>query len=162
MGERCTVRTSRDLEFRNVGEPLFVRHAGAEISVLHVVGCWTDLFHAGAPPSAFARRGDHALLLHETAYALLQDIHALLAQRRMKPPVAIAAIVALEDVDHGLAYTGVLFSHHRVGSLEEVRAARQVQFVQKLRHRIGGPLGINQRTSSPCSPPNLALLETSM
>ncbi len=59
-------------------------------------------------------------------------------------PVSVAAVVALEDVRHGLTYLGVLVGHLKAGPMVEVGAAWQAYFAEQFRQRVGLFQGINQ------------------
>ena len=78
----------RDLVLRDVGEPLLVRRTRAEVAVQDVVGCRTNLAHVRAVSTTLARRGNQARLLHQTSHDLLRDVHGLIAQAGLDPPVA--------------------------------------------------------------------------
>jgi hypothetical protein len=98
---------------------------GAEVAVQEVVRCRTDLAHVRAVSTTLARRGNQALLLHQAPHDLLRDVHRLIDQRGVNPPVAVAAVVALEDVGHGLAHLGVLVGDFESSPMVEVGAAWQ-------------------------------------
>ena len=53
------------------------------------------------------RRSDQALLLHQAQHHLLTNVHAMAAQRRPHAAIAIAAVIALEDVRHDAAHSGI-------------------------------------------------------
>ncbi len=89
-------------------------------------------------------RWDQTVLLHQAPNNLLGDGHGLLGERGVHPAVAVATVVALEDVGHGAAQLDV-----RVRSLEpcpmlEVGAACQAGFSEQVRQRVGRSQGINQ------------------
>ena len=93
------------------GEPLLVRRGGPEVAIEQVVGCRADLAHVRPVSTTLARCGDQALLLHQAPHNLLRDVHGLIAEAGVNPPVAVAPIVALEDVGHGLSHLGILVDH---------------------------------------------------
>ena len=134
----------RDLELRDVGEPLLVRCTRAEVAVQEVVWCRTDLAHVRAVSPAFARGGDQALLLHQAPHDLLRDGHALPGQRGLHPAVAVATIVALEDVGHDASNVGVLVADLEPRPMVEVGAAWQAHFAKQLGQRVRRSQGINQ------------------
>jgi hypothetical protein len=59
-------------------------------------------------------------------------------------PIAVAAVVALKDVSHGLACVGVLVGHLEPGPLVEVGTAWQIHFAKQIRQRVVLSQGINQ------------------
>ncbi len=62
----------------------------------------------------------------------------------MYPTVAIAPVVAIEDVDHGATNLAVLVCRVEPGQVVEERTARQADRVEQLVQRVGRPQGINQ------------------
>ena len=62
----------------------------------------------------------------------------------MHPAVAVATVVALEDVGHRLSRFDVLVSDLEPGPMVEVGAAWQIYFSEQLRQRVSRSQGINQ------------------
>jgi hypothetical protein len=120
----------RDLELGDVGQPLLVGRASAEVAVQNVLRSRTELAHVRAVSTTLGRGGNQALLPHEAAHDLLGDVHRSIAEGSMDAPVAIAAVVALEDVGHDLTNLGVLVARCDPSSVVEVRAARHVHFAE--------------------------------
>ena len=71
----------RDLELRDVREPLLVRCPGLEVSVDDVLGRGADLAKVGRIPASLGLGHDQALLLHQALHHLLGDGDVLPGQR---------------------------------------------------------------------------------
>ena len=80
---------------------------------------------------------------------LFGDGDVLLGQRRLRPAVAVAAMVLLEDVCDGLPHLEVLVASRCTGSMVEVRASCKTQLCKELRQVIVLPEGVNQQCLFP-------------
>ncbi len=144
----------RDLELRDVGQPLLVRRFRAEIPIQQVLGHRADLAHVRAVSTAPPADGNQRLLFHQATNDLLGYSQRLVAERGVQPPIAVAPVVAIEDVDQGTTDLPVLVGRVEPGQVIEERTARQDDCGQQLIQRVGRPQGINQRRLLPvCQEP---------
>ena len=102
----------------------FVGRGRAEVAVEKVVWRWADLSEVRAITATPGGRDDKAFLLHEAVHDLLRDADALLVQRRAHATVAIAPMVALEDLVERAPNFDVPVSAIELSSMVEGREAR--------------------------------------
>ena len=115
---------SRNLELRDAGEPLLVRLRSWEVAIDEMLWRRADFSRVGSVRPSLLRSNDQAILLHQTLNHLLRDRDVLPAERRVNPAVAIAAVIALEDVGDGPTPIALFVSNPQPGPRIEIGASR--------------------------------------
>ena len=75
--------------------------------------------------------------------------HALPAQRRLHPAVAVATVIEFEDVGDRPAHASILVRNLQARPMIEVGAAGKAQLGQEIRQRMGLFEGVNQQRLLP-------------
>gem|GEM_PF-6646526 len=139
----------RNLELRDVCEPLFILCRDTEVTVDKVFQSRT--YFSSVEAVSTSPRCSHAqlLLLHQAPNDLLRDEDFLPAKCCAHSAISVAAVIQFKDIRDGKAYTRILVGSLYLRPVIEVGATGEPQFSKKLRQRVSLFHGINQRRLLP-------------
>ena len=135
----------RDMEFRDVREPLFVGSRRLKIAINEVLRGGTDFSNIRTIPAALWSCRNVTRLLHQASHDLLRNKHAPSAQLGLNPPIAVGAMGFLEDFGDRRTYFGIFIGSAYRGPMVEIGTARQVEPIKQLSQGILRSQGVNQR-----------------
>lgn len=100
----------RQVELRNISQPLLIWVAGSKIAGKQTFRCRPYFSAVRTVSSLPGSLNDELLLSHQPAGNLFRDAELVLSEHRVQTPVAIAAVISLKDLYHGYAYFRVLIT----------------------------------------------------
>ena len=125
-GDRYTL-PGGSWNIRDVGEPLLIGRASLEVAIDEIVWRRADLSQIGPVGTSLLHGDDQAFLLHQTLHDLLRDRDVLPAKGRVNPAVAVAAVIAFEDVGHRPPHIPVFVSDPQPNPMIKIGASGKAE-----------------------------------
>lgn len=135
--------SSRKLELRNIGQPLFIWPAGTKIPGEQIFRCRANFSTLRVVSSSPGALNNELLFCHQSADDFLRDNPILAAKHRVQTPVAVATVVFLKDLSHDQAYFRIFITQALAGFVVKITAAGKLQNTKQLSNRILILKGIN-------------------